>query len=105
MFSRVIGIFGEGAEIIYKSGPTQNPNQPVKGIFANSTVLAGDGMTVSDFVSTFEIKVDDYPTPSKGDSIRFRGEIFKIAEVQKDTGNGLKLILQKDKRLKSVKKK
>src|SRR5689334_7793999 len=105
MFSRVLGTFGESAEIIYKAGPTERPNQNVKGIFTNSSVSSGDGMIVTDFISTFEIKVGDFPIPSKGDSIRIRGGTYKIAEIQKDTASVLKLYLQKDKRLKGVKKK
>ncbi len=105
MFSRVVGKFGELAEILYRASPAEKPNQPVQGIFASSTVLAGDGMTIADLVSTFEIKSGNYPAPTKGDSIRLRGEIFKIAEVQKDTASVLKLYLQKEKRFKGVKKK
>ena len=57
MFSRVVGTFGEQAEIIYRVGPAERPNQPVQGIFASSTVLAGDGMTVVSDAFTPELGV------------------------------------------------
>ena len=105
MFPRVLNHFGEEAEIIYRVGPAHEPSQKVSGIFTHASQLLGDEMSVSDFVSTFEMMSGYFRSPTKGDGLKVRGETYKVAEVQRDSASVIKLYLKKEKRLKVVKKK
>ncbi len=104
LFATLSNFFGEDAEILYKVGPGLQPSQQVRGIFISASEALGEPMVVSDFSSTFEIKQGDYTQPSKGDGLKVRGEIYKIAEIQRNSSGVLKLFLKKEARLKRVKK-